>query len=89
MNQAEYRVLRQGYVHRVLVAFDQLLNVIFLGHPDETISSRCYRYAKRGNRLAKAICWVLDLIQPRHGQLARQADLGRAEVVEKIEKSRP
>ena len=34
----------------ILIALDQLLNTIFLGWPDETISSRAWRWEKDGIR---------------------------------------
>ena len=39
-----------GYLKRVLIALDQLVNAIFNGWPDETISSRSYRWDKDGIR---------------------------------------
>lgn len=76
---------RQRYPHRVLVALDQFANVVCGGHPDETISSRSARAAARGDLLGKLMLWWLDKIQPHHGTLAEEADLGRAEIVERIE----
>lgn len=45
------------YVKRVLVALDQLVNALFCGWPDETLSSRAWRrYASgRGSRLCRVI----------------------------------
>lgn len=34
----------------ILIALDQLLNTIFNGWPDETFSSRCWRWSKDGKR---------------------------------------
>lgn len=34
----------------ILIAIDQLLNTIFNGWPDETFSSRCWRWSKDGKR---------------------------------------
>lgn len=31
------------YILNILIAFDQFVNVLFLGQPDETISSRAWR----------------------------------------------
>ena len=31
------------YILNILIAFDQFVNVLFLGKPDETISSRAWR----------------------------------------------
>ena len=51
------------YLKRVLIALDQLVNTIFMGWPDETISSRSYRWDKDGirswpRRLIDCIAWV-------------------------------
>ncbi len=35
-----------GYVMRVLIAVDQILNALLNGYPDETLSSRIYRNAE-------------------------------------------
>jgi len=42
---------------RILIALDQLLNSIFNGWPDETLSSRAYRWHEAGKRL-----WPMHLI---------------------------
>lgn len=38
------------YGKRTLIAVDQLLNTLLGGWPDETLSSRCYRWARDGAR---------------------------------------
>lgn len=35
---------------RILIAVDQLFNAIFNGWPDETLSSRAWRWEKNGKR---------------------------------------
>jgi len=74
---------REGYLHRVLVALDQAANVVLGGLPDETISSRCARHRRRW--WGRVMCGWLDLVQPGHDVLAREADLGRAESAERAE----
>ena len=74
---------REGYLHRVFVATDMLVNVVLGGLPDETISSRCARHRNRW--WGRAMCWWLDKVQPHHDLLAREADLGRAEIVNRLE----
>lgn len=34
----------------ILIALDQLVNTIFNGWPDETFSSRCWRWSRDGKR---------------------------------------
>lgn len=43
------------YIFNILVSIDQLANVLLLGSPDETISSRTSRSIKSGN----APMWVI------------------------------
>lgn len=76
-----------NYVIRVLVAFDQFVNVVFGGHPDETISARTGRCAAEGWLWARGLQWCLDKIQPKHTNLAIEHDKERAEMVDCIERS--
>lgn len=51
-----------NYVKNVLVGVDQLLNTIFKGMPDETLSARAYRLDKERGRkwprlLIDALLW--------------------------------
>ena len=38
------------YGKHILIGFDQLLNTLFMGWPDETLSSRCWRWEQAGIR---------------------------------------
>lgn len=38
------------YGKRTLIAVDQLINALLGGWPDETFSSRCWRWSKDGKR---------------------------------------
>jgi hypothetical protein len=71
------------YIVDVLVAFDQFINVVCGGHPDETISARVGR---PGNRFTACIEWALDTIQPHHSAMAIQHDRERAEAVAALER---
>lgn len=83
----------EGYVHRSLVGFDDFVNVLLDGSPDETISSRCARWDTEDTGLKKAIgsavCRALNLVNKDHGAKAEAADLGRARQVVKIEEATP
>lgn len=79
------RAEAEGYLHRVIVALDQTINVILGGCPDETISSRCKRLKTKGNWIGIAVIWFCDLFATHHGIGAEEADLGRAEICEQIE----
>ena len=69
---------QEGYFHRVLVAFDQFVNALFRGRPDETISARAYRAALEGKLWGRILNAGLDLIQKDHGAKAAAGDLERA-----------
>ena len=38
------------YGKHILIGFDQFLNTLFMGWPDETLSSRCWRWEQAGIR---------------------------------------
>jgi len=51
----------------VLIAIDQLGNTLAFGNPDETISSRAGRCAKKGgNRPCYWLCRMLHLVDKNH-----------------------
>jgi len=80
-----------SYVHRVLVAFDVLCNVILFGLSDETISARCGRWSLRTSGdpaarwLARQVNGWLCRIQRDHGFEAMSGDLARAQAIVAIE----
>ena len=47
-----------AYAKNLLVAFDQLGNALLGGWPDETLSSRAFRWSRDG--LRHWPCWLLD-----------------------------
>ena len=49
-----------SYAKSVLIALDQLANAMFMGWPDETVSSRSWRWHVSGVR--RWPCMVLDFI---------------------------
>lgn len=66
---------------QVLVAMDQLINTLFWGYADETISSRCYRHYLKGERV-----WAYKLVnaiffwQDDHCKEAYESELTRAQL---------
>lgn len=82
---AELKASKEGYVHRVLVAFDIFWNVASGGIEDETISSRAERAAIKGEFLGKLLTHGLDVLQSQHGQKAESGDLERATTVVTVE----
>lgn len=65
------------YLFNLFIAFDQLLNTIFGGDPDETISSRL---GKSGGYLGRAMCWLMDKIDKGHCARVREDDEGSRKV---------
>ena len=45
------------YGKRILIGLDQFLNTLFMGWPDETLSSRCWRWEQAGIR-----AWPRNLV---------------------------
>lgn len=67
-----------GYVHHLLVAVDQLANTLLDGWPDETLSSRAFRWKRDGVR--QWPCRVIDRLffwdtMQRGGQNIRHCQL--------------
>jgi hypothetical protein len=83
--EQEREAASEGYIHRALVGFDQFVNVLTGGYPDETISSRSARAAERGKLWGVAMSWFLDLFQSNHGAKAQAGDVERARVVQELE----
>lgn len=80
----------QGYLHRALVGFDQWVNVLTFGAPDDTISSRMQRW-KDGTvprpggfkrAFGRFMCGWLGKIQKAHDLKANAGDWERAELEE-------
>ena len=75
------------YLLNVLIALDQLLNTLFLGDPDETISSRCGKsIRKMSNRPRKwtIAYWLnkfLDLFEKDHCLKNIEDDEGKNRII--------
>lgn len=68
------------YAHALLVAFDQLINALLLGSPDETLSSRAYRADRDGKVFGRIFRPAIDTIffwQTRHCYGAYVAEVQR------------
>jgi hypothetical protein len=66
-----------SYFRRLFVAVDQLLNVVFGGHEDETVSSRIAKDRRRGRKFACILCRVLDWLDPHHCEKSIERDEGK------------
>lgn len=51
------KTLKQ-WLYNLLIAIDQLINTVFLGHPDETLSSRSYRLYR--DNISKIPCILIN-----------------------------
>jgi hypothetical protein len=84
----EKQTAAEGYPMRVLIAFDQLCNVIFFnGRPDETISAHSARAATEGKLWGELMSHFLDLFQTDHGAAAEAGDLERTVIVAGLEEN--
>lgn len=84
-NKARAQAKKESYPIKVLIGFDQFVNVIAGGHPGETISARSARAATQGKLWGKAMSGFLNLFQKNHGARAQAGDLERAETVEYLQ----
>lgn len=79
-----------AYFMNILVAFDQFVNTIFGGPPDETISAR---WGKGKSQIDEAGADVLNAIEPGHTEGAIVHDEERAEhvisILSKPEQQKP
>ncbi len=65
------------WLRNIGIAFDQFWNAVTLGDPDETVSSRLGKAAKRGNRFALLACRLLNrLFRSEHCTEAIEQDEG-------------
>lgn len=65
------------YIKNILIAIDQFFNALTFGDPDETISSRCGKYAARGRGWFPCqLCKLLNKIDPNHCQKSIELDRG-------------
>jgi hypothetical protein len=72
----EQQAAHEKYLMRALVGFDQFVNVLTDGDPDETISARASRAAQKGKGWGVELSRMLDVFQRDHGAKAQAGDLG-------------
>lgn len=56
----------KDYFWKLLVSLDQLANTITGGSPDETISSRLGKGERRGCKVCRFFCSILDIFDKDH-----------------------
>lgn len=84
---AEQQAAHEKYLMRALVGFDQFVNVLTDGDPDETISARASRAAQAGKGWGIELSRMLDRFQSDHGAVAQCGDIERAEEIIEIEQT--
>lgn len=65
------------YARRVLIAFDQMVNAVLGGHPDETLSARAYRKELTSRRWAiarKVIDAIFLPLEREHCRLSFESE---------------
>ena len=70
------------YFWNILIAIDQLVNTIFGGDPDETISSRTEKAKQRGQKWAIYLSKFLDLFEKDHTKKSLEADEGKDQLLD-------
>lgn len=65
------------YIWNLLISLDQLLNTIFWGDPDETISSRMGKRAAKGDKFGLIVCKILNFFDEGHCQKSIEIDEGK------------
>jgi len=82
----EAQAAKEGWLHRILVAFDIFCNVTFFrGLEDETISSHSARACEEGKTWGIWMSAFLNFFQSDHGVKAQAGDEERAEEVSQVE----
>lgn len=78
------------YFINILISFDQFVNVLFLGQPDETISSRAWR-CKDANSFWKFMRKLIDTLffwQKDHCYYSYVAEIERHQIITEILKKK-
>jgi len=68
------------YLINICIAFDQFINTLLGGDPDETISSRLGKF-KDQVALYAWLCLLLDYIDPGHCRKAIEPDEGKDQLL--------
>lgn len=76
------------YFWNILISFDQFINTILFGDPDETMSSRFGKWLHLPHntwkwRVAYTICRLLHMIDHNHCDKAVESDEGNNDLLNK------
>jgi len=64
------------YFWNILISLDQLINTIFGGFPDETISSRAGKAQRKGKKWGIITCSILNKFENNHCEKSIEEDEG-------------
>lgn len=64
------------YALNILISLDQLVNALAAGDPDETISSRAGKAARKGVLWGCLLCRLLDRLEKDHCNSSIEPDRG-------------
>lgn len=74
---AQFMIGVGRYLLNLVVWLDQGLNTLTGGDPDETVSSRAAKSARRGHRWGCVLCRAIDWIDRGHCERVIETDEGR------------
>jgi hypothetical protein len=63
------------YLFGLFIAFDQFINALFAGYPDETVSFRAANARDEGKRWGCVLCRLLDAIDRNHCRMAQRSKM--------------
>lgn len=70
-------MMMKKYIWNLLISIDQFFNAVFGGDPDETISSRMGKRARKGDKLGIMVCRVLNFFDKGHCEKSIESDEGK------------
>ena len=76
------------YFYNILIAIDQLVNAVFAGYPDETLSARCWREKRRFRYVIDYTIFILQKDEQgrRHCEQAYWYEMNRMDLAEEYRK---
>lgn len=66
-----------SWLGNIFIAFDQFINALIGGDPDETLSSRAGKAARKNNKIACIFCKMLDFFDKNHCEKFIEMDEGK------------
>lgn len=74
------------YVKNLLIAIDQLINAIFGGFCDESLSSRAYKHYLRGDKWLKVLIDTILFFDKDHCKESYRSELERRQLPPEMRK---